>query len=325
MKSVVILHSPVGALATEDEKDTLVQAEAIRQSLIELEYEPHLIPFSLNLDALSTTLKSINPVFAVNLVESEGKIIHISPSLLTYLRIPYTGNSASAILLTTDKLLTKKILYSNNLPTPAWITLDSTDLPNKQACSQWIIKSRCEDASINLTDESVINTNSIATIKTEIRNRNKQFHDEFFAEAYIEGREINVSIISDKQGATVFPVAEIQFVDYPANKLKIVNYNAKWNEEAFEYTHTDRTFQFSPKDQAMLQQLREIALSCWQCFGLNGYARVDFRVNNLRQPTILEINPNPGIATESGFIAAAEQAGLSYTQVIQRLIEYLAN
>jgi len=119
----------------------------------------------------------------------------------------------------------------------------------------------------------------------------------------------------------VLPVAEILFEDYPEEKLRVVGYRAKWQEGSFEYAHTPRSFDYTVEDEPMVQRLKAIAKECWRVFGLRGYARVDFRVDDAGEPWVLEVNANPCVAPESGFIAAAAQAGLSYNQVIQRIIE----
>ncbi len=79
---------------------------------------------------------------------------------------------------------------------------------------------------------------------------------------------------------------EIRFIDYPKGKYKVVDYQAKWDEESFEYLHTERS-SISPRRNPLLRQLSEIADRCWRAFG-RGYARVDFRVDPDGQPWVLK-------------------------------------
>jgi D-alanine-D-alanine ligase len=67
--------------------------------------------------------------------------------------------------------------------------------------------------------------------------------------------------------------------------------------------------------------LTEIARACWHLFGLRGYARVDFRVDQDGQPWVLEVNANPCISPDGGFVAAAAQVGLSLNDVVGRIIQ----
>ena len=87
-----------------------------------------------------------------------------------------------------------------------------------------------------------------------------------------------------------------------------------------EYRHTPRSFDFKPDDRALLAELQGLALKCWQLFGLRGYARVDFRVDDTGHPWILEINANPCLSPDAGFAAAVTRSGLSFTQVAEWIL-----
>ena len=63
-----------------------------------------------------------------------------------------------------------------------------------------------------------------------------------------------------------------------------------------------------------------ITKKCWHLFVLKGYARVDFRVDEQNQPWVLEINANPCLSPDAGFVAAAARAGLSVEDIIQRIV-----
>jgi D-alanine-D-alanine ligase len=65
--------------------------------------------------------------------------------------------------------------------------------------------------------------------------------------------------------------------------------------------------------------LRDLALRAWDLFGLRGYARVDFRVDEKGAPTILEINPNPCLEPGAGFAAAASEAGYAFADMIEHI------
>jgi len=67
--------------------------------------------------------------------------------------------------------------------------------------------------------------------------------------------------------------------------------------------------------------LKDLALRCWKAFGLAGYARVDFRVDGAGRPWILEINTNPCLSPDAGFVAAAARAGLCFDDVVLRILD----
>src|SRR5208282_3020872 len=89
---------------------------------------------------------------------------------------------------------------------------------------------------------------------------------------------------------------------------------------SFEYANTPRRFEFPAEDEPLLQVLTSMSRKCWQEFELRGYARVDFRVDNAGRPWVLEINTNPCISPDAGFMAAAVRAGLSIEEVVRRII-----
>ena len=70
----------------------------------------------------------------------------------------------------------------------------------------------------------------------------------------------------------------------------------------------------------MIEQLRDLSKRCWSLFQLRGYARVDFRVDEAGQPWVLEVNTNPCISKQAGFLAAAAQAGLKQSDVVDRIL-----
>jgi D-alanine-D-alanine ligase len=141
-----------------------------------------------------------------------------------------------------------------------------------------------------------------------------------FAEEFIEGREFNLSLLAGDSGPIVLPPAEICFEGFDSEKPRIVDYQAKWAEDSFEYKNTPRSFDFKAGDSSLLAELEKLARYCWEVFSLRGYARVDFRVDSNNQPWILEINANPCLSPDAGFAAALSRAGLSFTDAVQAIV-----
>ncbi len=320
---VAVLRGRILENATADELDGLIQAEAISGALSELGHEPVTVVFSLNLSDVADALRAVQPDLAFNLVESveaQGRLIHLAPALLDYLRLPYTGARTEAMFLTSNKLLAKRILTAAGVFTPPWLSDDDASRGLETLEGPFIIKSVWEHASIGISESSVVYAESPDVLRRQIELRRDFLGGDCFAELYIEGREFNLSLLASPKGPQVLPPAEIEFVAFPPEALKIVDYKAKWKEESFEYHHTPRSFEFSDEDQPLVGRLTEIARDCWDLFGLRGYARVDFRVDAVGKPWVLEINANPCISPDCGFAAAAAQAGLSYSQAVERII-----
>lgn len=322
-KKIVILHSDISPDAAKDELDCLEQAEAIAQALRILNYTPVLLPFELNLNQTIKNLQSLNPLVVFNIVEtldSKGSLIHFAPAILDALHIPYTGCDTQAVFQTSNKPLAKKIMRYAGISTPDWIEEDGFVSLNNQS-KTYLIKSSWEHASIGLDENSLVKYKNKETILKELDKRKEKLGGSCYAEAYIEGREFNVALISDKSGAKVLPIAEMLFKDYSPGKLKIVDYKAKWEADSFEFNNTIRKFDFTDEDSSLISSMREISLQCWNIFSLRGYARVDFRVDNDGKPWVLEVNTNPCLSPDAGFAAALEQAKIKYHEAIGFIID----
>ena len=114
-----------------------------------------------------------------------------------------------------------------------------------------------------------------------------------FAEKFIDGREFNLPMLDGPDGPQILPLGEMDFSTFPADKPRIIGHRAKWHESSFEYNNTPRSFHFHEHDRPLVEHLKRLALESWRLFGLRGYVRVDFRVDQGGQPWILEINTNP--------------------------------
>ncbi len=321
---IAVLHNDVPADAPPDEKDALMQAEAVNAALLDLGHETAGIPFPMDLRRVIDDLKRFRPELVFNLVESvanQGRFIHLAPAVLDALSLPYTGSPTQAIFLTSHKLAAKRRLKTARLPTPPWYAIEDAREDRSAPEGPWIIKSVWEHASIGLGDDSILHVTDHRRLRIELENRRARLGGEAFAERYIDGREFNLSLLERKGDVSILPPAEILFQDYPARKPRIVGYRAKWDDQAFEYHNTPRRFTFPAEDAGLLERLKTLSRSCWHLFGLRGYARVDFRVDPDGEPWILEINTNPCLTPDSGFVAAVKAGGLTYSGMIAALIE----
>lgn len=320
---IAIVHGEIPAHAAQDEQDTLIQAATVQEVLLRQGHTTRTIDLPLNLAKAADALLEFRPDVVFNLVETvggQGRLLHLGPALFDALHLPYTGAKTDAIFTTSNKLLAKQLLRGARLPTPEWFRFQDLTDATCFSIDRYIVKSVWEHASVGMSEASVLAATSVADLRQALTQRLTALGGEGFAEAYIEGREFNLALLAGPHGPQVLPPAEIRFEAYPAGKLKIVDYRAKWDETSFEYQHTVRHFDYPPDDEPLLQRLSALALDCWRCFDLRGYARVDFRVDQANQPWVLEINANPCLSPDAGFMAAAAQAGLTADHVIERIL-----
>ena len=321
--NVVLLYDALRPDAREDELDVLVQADAIGAALATLGHTAARLPFSFDLRGVTDALRSLRADVAFNLVESvegQGRLVCLPCALLDALKLPYTGAGTEAMFLTSSKVLTKRLLHAAGIATPPWVT-QAGPLPERLPLpGRYIIKSVWEEASIGLEDDAVIEVANVGRLRAEIRARAGRMGGEAFAEQYIPGREFNLSVLAGPDGPDVLPPAEIHFVGYPDDRPKVVGYRAKWDASSYEFHHTPRSFDFPAEDQPLLAELCRLARACWDLLGLRGYIRVDFRVDEAGRPWVLELNANPCLSPDAGFVAATQRGGLEFGQVVARIL-----
>jgi D-alanine-D-alanine ligase len=309
-----------GALA--DELDVLDQVDFIETHLkilgIETLRKGITGSFMLEVEEMAAQ----KPDFVFNLVESinnKGELSYFVPALLNMYSIPYSGNPLEAIFTTTSKVLTSKTLRTAGINNPKSYFPSQSHLltPGKK----YIVKPVWEDGSLGITEESVFVFNN-----NGVEDKLRKLDDgHWFIEDFVDGREFNISVLAGKDGPEVMPPAEIVFRNYTGDKPRIVDFKAKWEIDSFEYVNTVREFPGNTINSVLREKMISTALECWRIFGLKGYARVDMRTDNSENPFVIEINANPCISPDGGFVAATKEAGLPFTNVLERIIGDLNN
>jgi D-alanine-D-alanine ligase len=318
-----VLYTPAPPGAPPEDVDGVIQMEAVSKTLQALGHTTEAVPCVLNLAQVRDALTHIRPDCVFNIVEaidSHDRLLYLAPALLEGMGIPFTGAGVNAMMLSTGKLVAKRIIRGAGLPTADWVDFSSYGPCPLHKGDIVIFKSAWDHGSPMVTDNDIKPFDDPATLKEQLKSRVKKPGQEWFVERYIEGREFNIAMLAGPDGPHILPAAEILFIDYEKGKPKVVGYNAKWAEESFEYTHTPRTFDFGKEDAPIVEKITRLARDCWNLFGLSGYARVDFRVDADGNPWILEVNANPCIAPDAGYAAALNRAGITYAQAIERIV-----
>jgi D-alanine-D-alanine ligase len=324
--NIVVLHNAVSSDDSPEDLDTLIQVRAISESLCRLGHGAVAVPCTLDLAALREKLLECRPELVFNLVESLGgtdSLSYLASALLDALGLPITGNPTDALFLTNHKLMAKRIMQLAGLPTPHWLSLDGygpdADLALLKA--PCIIKAVWEHGSRGLDDDNVIREGDTEWVRQRLSEFVARTGRPHFAEEFIEGREFNLPMLDGPEGPQLLPIGEMDFSTFPPDKPRIIGHRAKWHENSFEYNNTPRNFHFAEHDRPLVEHLHRLALESWRLFGLRGYVRVDFRVDQAGQPWILEINTNPCLSPDAGYAAALAEAGVEYDDAVHRIVE----
>jgi D-alanine-D-alanine ligase len=308
------------------EYGVLDEVRSVERALKPLEHNTRIVPFALDINNLIDELRTHRPDIIFNLCESvDGdptQEMNIA-SLYELMKVPYTGSRAFALGLALNKPLVKTILNHNGIPTAKhFVAGTSSNLHINGHKFPMIVKPSREDASIGICNESIVSN------KEDLKRRIEFVLDEHkqpaLVEEYIEGREINVSVVGNDELIT-FPISEIDFSLLPEEYPKIISYNSKWMYKTVEFECTKAVCPAQNLTKTELRTIQETAKEVYRLLGAADYARVDMRLKN-GVPYVLELNPNPDIASDvpedTGFTRSAKAHGWEYEYLIQQIIKF---
>lgn len=315
---IVVLHLDLDSQAPPEIEDSILTARQIGEALTERGHQISLIPFDANYEAFERTVGGAKPDIVFNMVEhalGQDQLSAVAPAYLEQMGLRYTGGGAAAIVATCDKPFAKEIMRKAGLPTPAWAVAPAWR--GLDPDRRYIVKSATEDASLGLDDAAVVLGAKAPARAAECF---RTYGGRWFAEAYVEGREFNISVMEIDGQPKVLPLAEITFDNWRPGKPKIVGYNAKWADTSEESLNSARVFGLENENATLAAELARLTCESWSLFANRGFARVDFRVDEHDRPLILEVNPNPSLDVDAGFAAACAEAGYDYGTALEMIV-----
>jgi D-alanine-D-alanine ligase len=179
-----------------------------------------------------------------------------------------------------------------------------------------IVKPAFEDASVGIDEASVVDDTE--ALRARVAYVHERYGQDAVVEEYVDGREINVGVIGNSPPETL-PLSEIVF-SYPEGKRRVVGYRSKWVHDSFEYRNTNGVCP-APLDAGTTARIQELAVAAYRATGCRDYARVDFRLDPMGRPWILEVNANPDITDGAGLARAAKSSSHGYDGLIRVIIE----
>lgn len=231
--------------------------------------------------------------------------------LLDMLNIPYVGSGVLGSALAMDKAKSKKIFEKEAIRVAKGYSLKKISYNQQQFEKNFnmelptVVKPNHEGSTIGLT---------IAHSKAELfEGIDLAFkHDDtVLLEEYISGREVTVAVLGEEGKEQALPVIEI----VPKNKF--YDYESKYSPGMSEHICPAQL------ESKLTNYLQEKAVVAHRSLGCRTYSRVDFIVPfDGSDPVILEVNTLPGMTPTSLFPDAAREIGLSYEDMIDRLVQY---
>jgi len=219
---------------------------------------------------------------------------------LEYAGVPYTGSGVLASALAMDKLRTKQLCRSVDLPTPDWLQVDSVSACEEAAQSfgfPMIVKPVHEGSSLGVSkvdgpeelEEAYVLAAQFGVV---------------IAERFIAGVEVTAGIL-DRQS---LPLVRMQ----PSRDF--YDYEAKYGNAGTEYSCP------SGFDTEIEEKIQLLALRAFDALGCAGWGRVDFMVDGDNRPWLIEVNTAPGMTESSLLPLAAKTSGLSFSELVVQVL-----
>ncbi|MCX6357898.1 MAG: ATP-grasp domain-containing protein [Candidatus Aureabacteria bacterium] len=283
-----------------------VDAERVRDLLRRRGNDARCIAYERSAEAFLRRLRAFGPDLVFNFCEGamgDSRYEMNVAALLELAGVPYTGCGPLALGASLDKGFAKRLFISAGIPTPRFCVVEErlpASLPRGMRYPLFVKPIR-EDASLGIDrDAFITNTRALGKRCACIR---RYYRQPALVEEYIEGRELNISIIGNRR-PRVLPISEIDMSQIPAGQPRVCDYRAKWMPESREYVETVPRCP-APLPAAMARRVSATALAAFTVMGCRGYARVDLRLSLDGIPYVLEVNPNPCIGLDAGIVRSA--------------------
>lgn len=285
----------MGGLSSEREI-SLLSGRAASDALTELGYKVTDIDVGRNVaEQLQQTAPDVALIALHGRYGEDGSI----QGLLEWMGIPYTGSGVLASAAASDKLMTKTLLTAAGIPTPAFTEI-SRETDQVSVPFPLVVKPNVGGSSIGI--QAVKDAGELPTALEKAFSEDGRV----YVEESISGREITVSVVNGK----ALPIVEII---PPAG---LFSFEAKYTPDA----GTRYIVPAELPDRAA-GKATEASLATYRTIGCAGAARVDLMLDDTLNPWVLEINTIPGMTRTSLLPKAASAAGLSFPDLMERMLE----
>ncbi len=287
---------------------SLRTGEAIYNALLQKGYDAVKIDVDNNI-AENLKQNNINLAFlALHGKYGEDGTIQ---GLLEMLDIPYTGSGVLASAMCMNKIVTKKILVHEGIPTPEYVTVSYAEYKNKPLSA---IIDRIMQLGLPVVIKAASQGSTIGVSFVHEQENIKKALEEAFkydpaalVEKMVQGMEVTASVLGN-DNPEVLPLIEI------ISATGVYDYQAKYTAGLSEHI-------IPPRMAGELQnKVKDLARRTYLALGCRGLARVDFMLDEAGNPYVLEVNTIPGMTETSLFPDAARAAGISFADLVDRLV-----
>jgi len=314
---------PPEDMAADDPNVEKMQTEYdVRRALWDLGHEVRVVGVYDDLAPIRKNIEEWEPHIVFNLLEDfagNSAFDYYVVSYLEMLGTPYTGCNPRGLLLGRDKALSKKLLTYHHIKTP-----DFEVFPRRRKIGRlrklpypMIVKSLIEEGSVGIAQASFVEND--AQLRERVAMLHEKTQGDVIAEQYVHGRELYVTVLGNRK-LEVLPLRELVFDKLEEGMPRMATFKVKWDYEYRERWGIDYVFA-RPLPAGIPEKIEKLCKRIYKVLDLNGYARIDLRLEfGTNDVYVLEANPNPAIASNDESAYSAEKAGISYRDLVQRLL-----
>ena len=233
---------------------------------------------------------------------------------LELLGIPYTGSGVMASSMAIDKVMTKRVLLAEHLPTPHFVLLrrgafsdaDVQAVPDTLGLPL-IVKPAREGSSIGLT--KVTDRAGMAAAVAQAA----QLDADILCEQFIAGDEVTCPVLGSGAEAQALPL------------IRIVAPDGNYDYQNKYFTDTTQYLVPCGLPDGEEAAIAQLVLAAYRTLNCRGWARADVMIDRVtRQPYLLEINTSPGMTGHSLVPMSARAAGISYEDLCVQVLQTAA-
>jgi D-alanine-D-alanine ligase len=326
---VLMIHDGIDPLPDKKDFDSLAKSPewgteiAVVRAMETLGHSVRHIGFDGDVAPFLDETREQKPDVIFNLAEScLGEYLYDKniPAVLELVGIPYTGCGPVGLMICNDKAITKKILVYHDILVPRFCVYrigENVKFP-KVFNSPFFVKPLQEEASTGICQRSFAATEDLARERVGFVHNNLK--KDALVEEFIEGRELYVGIMGNGKNIKALPVWELKFTKVPDEEPRIATYRAKWDDN-YRKKWGIKNECADPIPADIENKIIEACKKAYRVLNLDGYARFDLRLTPQGEVYIIEANANPELARGEDFAASAEKDGISYEDLIGKIIQ----
>jgi D-alanine-D-alanine ligase len=306
---------------SEAEIDAFRSEYDVLDTLRRIGHDVRVVGIGDDLVELRETIDEWRPHVVFNLLDEFAGIVSYDHYVVAYLELlqqRYTGCNPRGMMLSRDKVLTKRVLATHGVATPAFTVFPFGRRFRAPARIEFplFVKSASEDASLGISQASLVE--NVRSLRERVELIHEQVQSDALVEEYVDGRELYVGVLGNAKLVTL-PPWEVDFGTLPRDQARIATRRAKWNRR-YQAKHGIDTGKARLRDDQRAQ-LSLVSKRIYRALYMSGFARMDFRLCSDGRLLLLEANCNPNLSQGEDFADSAKAAGIGYTALVSRIVQ----